>query len=85
MDGAKKNNAQHALCYFDLDQFKVVNDTCGHSAGDKLLTQLVSVLSTKMRNTDTFARLGGDEFAILFLECDLKQAETIIFINIYGV
>lgn len=65
---------QHALLYMDLDQFKVVNDTCGHVAGDELLKQITSLLKTKIRKQDTFARLGGDEFGLLLKGCDLDQA-----------
>jgi len=65
---------QHTLCYIDLDQFKIVNDTCGHIAGDELLRQLTNELSTKIRQSDIFARLGGDEFGILMLNCKSDQA-----------
>ena len=68
------NKGEHALCYLDLDQFKVINDTCGHAAGDELLRQLGSVLSGIVRHRDTLARLGGDEFGILMEYCSLKQA-----------
>jgi diguanylate cyclase (GGDEF)-like protein/PAS domain S-box-containing protein len=63
-----------ALCYLDLDQFKVVNDTCGHTAGDELLRQISALLQEKMRQRDTLARLGGDEFGILLEHCPLDQA-----------
>jgi diguanylate cyclase (GGDEF)-like protein/PAS domain S-box-containing protein len=69
--------AEHALCYIDLDQFKVVNDTCGHAAGDKLLQELTALLQTQTRNGDTFARLGGDEFGLLLPYCPLEQAAAI--------
>ncbi|NEU79139.1 EAL domain-containing protein [Nostoc sp. UIC 10630] len=64
----------HALCYLDLDHFKIVNDTCGHVAGDKLLRQITILLQQKIRKTDTLARLGGDEFGLLLNQCTLEQA-----------
>jgi diguanylate cyclase (GGDEF)-like protein/PAS domain S-box-containing protein len=71
---AKTLGQQHALCYVDLDQFKVINDTCGHAAGDKLLRQLTYLLQETARDSDTLARLGGDEFGILLENCPLDQA-----------
>ena len=65
---------RHALCYLDLDQFKVINDACGHLAGDMLLRQLSGLLSTRLREKDTLARLGGDEFGILLEDCSIDQA-----------
>ena len=65
---------QHAVMYIDLDQFKIVNDTCGHSAGDQLLRQLANLLQSTLRKDDLVARLGGDEFGVLLLECDIEQA-----------
>jgi len=67
-------DAHHALLYLDLDQFKLVNDTCGHTAGDQLLKQITGVLQSRVRGGDTLARLGGDEFGILAQSCSLDQA-----------
>jgi diguanylate cyclase (GGDEF)-like protein/PAS domain S-box-containing protein len=68
---------RHALLYLDLDQFKLVNDTCGHPAGDQLLKQITGVLQSRVRGGDTLARLGGDEFGILLQGCLLDQAMRI--------
>ncbi|HME37696.1 MAG TPA: PAS domain S-box protein [Steroidobacteraceae bacterium] len=67
-------DSRHALVYLDLDQFKLVNDTCGHPAGDQLLKQITGVLQSRVRRGDTLARLGGDEFGILLQNCSLDQA-----------
>ena len=68
------NKDEHALCFMDLDQFKVINDTCGHVAGDEMLRQLTSELQDIVRKRDTLARLGGDEFGILMEHCSLDDA-----------
>ena len=74
---AKQNNSTHSLCYMDLDQFKAVNDSCGHAAGDELLKQLSSILNETIRETDTLARLGGDEFGLLLVGCSTAKASML--------
>jgi diguanylate cyclase len=65
---------EHALIYIDLDQFKIINDTCGHSAGDEVLKDVAKVMGSCIRNTDILARIGGDEFAIILERCDTESA-----------
>ncbi len=74
LKSAKAHETSYALCYLDLDQFKIINDTCGHSAGDALLGQVGALLKSKVRWRDTLARLGGDEFGILLESCTLDDA-----------
>jgi diguanylate cyclase (GGDEF)-like protein/PAS domain S-box-containing protein len=74
LKSAKARETSYALCCLDLDQFKIVNDTCGHSAGDALLGQVGALLKSKVRWRDTLARLGGDEFGILLESCTLDEA-----------
>jgi diguanylate cyclase (GGDEF)-like protein/PAS domain S-box-containing protein len=71
---SQKKDGKHALCYLDLDNFKVVNDTSGHTAGDELLKQLTIKLRMALREADTIARLGGDEFGILLEDCSIEKA-----------
>lgn len=68
---------RHALMFLDLDQFKLVNDTCGHAAGDELLRHICALLQSGLRENDTLARLGGDEFGILLENCPPEAAEKI--------
>jgi diguanylate cyclase (GGDEF)-like protein/PAS domain S-box-containing protein len=74
LKSAKARESSYALCYLDIDQFKIINDTCGHSAGDVLLGQVGALLKSKVRWRDTLARLGGDEFGILLEACSLDEA-----------
>ncbi len=74
LKSAKARETSYALCVLDLDQFKIVNDTCGHSAGDALLGQVGALLKSKVRWRDTLSRLGGDEFGILLESCSLDEA-----------
>ncbi len=74
LDSARDEGKHHAVLYMDLDQFKIVNDTCGHMAGDELLRQLVTVLVARCRDADVVARLGGDEFGMLLAGCPMDQA-----------
>ncbi len=73
----REENREHSLCYLDLDQFKIVNDTCGHIAGDELLQQLPALFNTVLRSGDVIARLGGDEFGVLLENCNIIQAKKI--------
>jgi len=77
IEKAKVEGQQYVLCYMDLDRFKVVNDSCGHAAGDELLQQLTRIMHSHVRESDTLARLGGDEFGLLLEECDETKGGAI--------
>ncbi len=74
---AQRGEGSYALLYIDLDQFKLVNDTCGHQAGDRLLRDVTGLLQTRVRASDIIARLGGDEFGVLLEGVSLEQATRI--------
>jgi len=74
---ANKNQNTHCMMYIDLDQFKVINDTCGHDVGDKLLGQISQLLQNQLRQGDILARIGGDEFCALLPTCPIKNAFSI--------
>ncbi len=77
LTSVQQSDSCHALCYIDLDQFKVINDTYGHQAGDELLRQLSSHLKEQIRKGDVFARLGGDEFGVILTDCPMDKAREI--------
>lgn len=74
LEKARRRRTRHAMLYVDLDQFKVINDTCGHMAGDEVLRQLSAELGRVVPSTDVVARLGGDEFGILLHDCQAGSA-----------
>ena len=77
LKSAEQQKVTHVLLYMDIDQFKIINDTSGHHAGDELLRRISDQLANNIRSGDIIARLGGDEFAILLHRCNLDQAELI--------
>ncbi|MGI9289004.1 MAG: EAL domain-containing protein [Pseudomonadales bacterium] len=77
LTSAQQENKQHALCFLDLDNFKIVNDTAGHMAGDALLKQIAHLLGSKLRERDSLGRLGGDEFSVLLESCPFEKAYEI--------
>lgn len=74
---ASEEGKEHVLGYLDLDKFKIINDTCGHDAGDEVLKQVAELMQAQLRNTDILARLGGDEFAILLSSCPMEAGHKI--------
>ena len=74
---AQKYDNQSVLCYLDLDRFKIVNDTAGHSVGDRLLSELAQLLQSMIRKEDTLGRLGGDEFGLLLEGCSISEGKQV--------
>jgi len=74
---ARFHHREHALCHLDIDQFNLINETCGHAGGDELLRQIGQLLRSRVRGNDVLARLGGDEFAVLLFNCSLQEAEKV--------
>ena len=74
LDCAHTENTEHCLAVIDLNQFKIINDTCGHSAGDELLRQIARLLKSVVRKRDTLTRLSGDEFALLVEDCSMAHS-----------
>lgn len=77
LDLSRNLGSEHAVMFVDLDRFKIVNDTCGHSAGDQVLRDVVQVIGSCMRSTDTFGRLGGDEFGVILAYCNTTKAAQV--------
>ncbi|MFT5174386.1 MAG: diguanylate cyclase (GGDEF)-like protein [Gammaproteobacteria bacterium] len=74
LESTQYASGEYALCYLDLDQSKVINDTCGHITGDDLLRQIERCLLAALRERDTLGRLGGDQFDLLVEYCTAAQA-----------
>lgn len=77
LDSVKAQEAESVLFYMDLDQFKIINDTCGHLAGDHMLFKITQLFSSCVRESDVLARLGGDEFGVLLEHCHVEQAQQV--------
>ena len=78
LDSLKVEATENTFCYFDLDRFKVINDTCGHEAGDELLRQISEHMKPYITEKDPFARMGGDEFALIITDCSGDEARKVV-------
>ncbi len=78
LDGIAASGQAHVLCFLDLDQFKLINDTCGHAAGDRFLCQFGDMIAMRLREGDWVGRLGGDEFAVLLRNTALEEGEQVM-------
>ncbi len=77
LEDSRLNDHQHVMFYLDLDHFKIVNDECGHAAGDKVLKLLAEEFKNHLRKDDCIGRLGGDEFGVLLVNCSLRSAQQV--------
>jgi diguanylate cyclase (GGDEF)-like protein len=77
LEDARQESSHHTLCFIDVDQFKVINDSCGHVAGDQLLRRIVGILQTQLRAIDLVGRLGGDEFAVILHYTEVEDAKHV--------
>jgi diguanylate cyclase (GGDEF)-like protein/PAS domain S-box-containing protein len=85
LTSARQGEAEYALMYVDLDQFKLINDAAGHAAGDQLLKQVVGMIRRLVRTSDAFARLGGDEFGLILEHCSVEAAQDIAQTICHGI
>jgi diguanylate cyclase (GGDEF)-like protein len=76
-DLAKRNNEELSLLIMDLDNFKIINDTFGHAAGDKMIREIGSIIKKSFRKTDIAGRIGGEEFAVVFKNTSLEEAKKV--------
>lgn len=77
LESSRGDSPEHCVLFIDLDHFKIVNDSCGHAVGDRLLQEFAAMLRDSVRGTDTVARMGGDEFAILLEQCPASAAQAL--------
>jgi|GEM_PF-1456531 len=75
---ARRGSVETTLAFLDLDRFKVINDRCGHAAGDQVLADVANILASKLRDRDLLARVGGDEFAVILYDCPLVLARAVM-------